>query len=156
MVTKIRWAALMLAAAVAACLLGRLAAKAWAAPWLGVCPALQDAPRLQSDQRQRDLGLVAQGAVLRTTFTVANHGRRRLILLQRGKACCGQETPSRRLVVPPGKSLDVAVEVDTSRWFGRMCDLTEYLTNDPRTPRLTFAVAAFVECALPSPGGPDP
>jgi hypothetical protein len=98
---------------------------------------------------QRDLGIVSQGTVLRTEFSVTNAGTRRLILREEGQGCCGRSTRPSATILPPGGSKDLLVEVDTTRWHGRMEHAVHYLTNDPQRPRFTLTVKAVVESGPP-------
>ena len=99
---------------------------------------------------QRDLGTACQGAVLRATFPIANAGTRRLILRKEGAGCCGQSTRPPEIILPPGGSKDLTLEVDTAPWHGRVQHTVRYATNDPRRPRFALQVNAIVE-SPPSP-----
>jgi len=102
-------------------------------------------PNVVLSSTERDLGTVHQGAVLRATFRIANAGTRRLILRKEGAGCCGQSTRPREIILPPGGSKDLTLEVDTARWHGRMQQTVRYVTNDPRRPRFALQVNATVE-----------
>jgi hypothetical protein len=118
---------------------------AWAFnSWPLASAGVPDAPRLATGRREHDLGALGQGGTHRVAFAVSNRGTRRLILTELGN-CCGEETPPVQLVVPPGRSLDVVIELDTSRWFGQVRHVAEYDTNDPQAPRLAFTITALVE-----------
>ncbi|MEX2120483.1 MAG: hypothetical protein WD847_12880 [Pirellulales bacterium] len=112
--------------------------------WPVASAGVPDAPRLATGRRERDLGRLRQGTTHRVAFAVSNRGTRRLILTDRGN-CCGEETPPVQLVVPPGESLNVVIELDTSRWFGQVRHMAEYDTNDPQAPSLAFTITALVE-----------
>jgi len=94
---------------------------------------------------QRDLGTIYQGAVLRATFPIANAGTRRLILREEGAGCCGQSTHPPAIILPPGGSEDITLDVDTAQWHGRMRHTVRYVTNDPRRPRFAVQINATVE-----------
>ena len=94
---------------------------------------------------ERDLGTVCQGTVLRATFRITNAGTRRLILREEGAGCCGQSTRPPEIILPPGGSKDLTLDVDTAPWHGRMQQTVRYVTNDPRRPRFALQVNATVE-----------
>ena len=102
-------------------------------------------PKVVLSSTERDLGTVCQGAVLRATFPITNAGTRRLILREEGAGCCGQSTRPREIILPPGGSEDITLDVDTAPWHGRMQHTVRYVTNDPRRPRFALQVNATVE-----------
>jgi hypothetical protein len=108
------------------------------------------APALVLACRERDFGTLPQGMVLRTLFRVENGGDRRLILVDKTAACCGEEPDPRGFIVPPHEAKELPVEVDTMQWWGHMEHVVEYTTNDPATPRFTLKLTARVTTA-PSP-----
>jgi len=117
--------------------------------WAGAYHADRRAPKLVFSSLQRDLGTVRQGDMLRTTFRIANEGGRRLVLHDVSGPCCGQPDDSRRIIVPPGRSTSLCVEIDTAQWFGRMEHTARYTTNDAQFSELALKVTALVE----SPSG---
>ena len=122
----------------------------WLSPQLLSAWALPDhadsnSPKVVLAYTQRDLGTACQGAVLRATFPIANAGTRRLILREEGAGCCGQSTRPREIILPPGGSEDITLDVDTAPWHGRMQHTVRYVTNDPRRPRFALQVNATVE-----------
>ncbi|NQU24219.1 MAG: DUF1573 domain-containing protein [Candidatus Nealsonbacteria bacterium] len=106
--------------------------------------AAVSAPQLVATSVRRDLGTVARSAVLRTTFRVANRGTRRLVLVEQGQRCCGGSVGVQEIIVPPGDSRDVPVQVDVGPWLGRMEQTVQYTTNDPQRPRFSVTVFAKV------------
>ena len=104
-------------------------------------------PQLVLASTHRDLGTVTQGSVLRTTFPIANQGTRRLVLSDQSQGCCGQPADPRQVIVAPGDSTELTVEVDTARWHGRMERTLRYTTNDPKLPRFALTVTASVQSA---------
>jgi len=108
------------------------------------------APVLVLPCREHDFGTVTQGIVLRTAFRVENAGDRRLILVDKTAACCGEEPDPRGFIVPPHEAKELLVEVDTMQWWGRMEHVVEYTTNDPATPRFALKLTARVT-SPPSP-----
>ena len=107
-------------------------------------------PALVLPCREHDFGTVTQGIVLRTAFRVENAGDRRLILVDKTAACCGEEPDSRGFIVPPHETKELPVEVDTMQWWGRMEHVVQYTTNDPATPRFALKLTAQVT-SPPSP-----
>lgn len=94
---------------------------------------------------ERDLGTVSQGGVLRATFPITNAGSRRLVVLEQMEASCGQSPGVRQFVVAAGDSKELAVEVDTAQWYGKVDHAVHYTTNDAKLPRFTLRVTAIVE-----------
>jgi hypothetical protein len=103
------------------------------------------APRAVLSCEHRDLGSVRQGGVLRAVFPVTNAGNRRLILSQRGAGCCGRPAESHQVIVAPGDSAELSVELDTARWAGQVGHTVRYTTNDPALPQFSLRVTAVVE-----------
>ena len=103
------------------------------------------APKAVLSCQRRDLGSVPQGRVLQATFPVTNAGNRRLILSQRGTGCCGRPADSHQVIVAPGDSTELSVEVDTARWAGQLDHTVRYTTNDPALPQFALRVTALVE-----------
>jgi len=113
-------------------------------------------PTIDLPYREQDLGTVPQGTVLQTSFPITNIGRRRLILVERSRACCGESPGQPETVLRPGEATELRVQVDTSRWCGRVREVVRYSTNDPQMPRFALTVTADVRpCAKPAEGA-DP
>jgi hypothetical protein len=117
--------------------------------WSNANHADSSSPKLALPSLHHALGTVRQGDVLRTTFRITNAGRRRLVLHEEARRCCGQSAESRRIIVPPGRSTLLRVEIDTAPWLGNMEHMARYTTNDPQLPQLALKVTALVE----SPSG---
>ena len=132
-------------AIVAGLLLGQWTACIALPAWLGNGHAGGSGPTAVVPCTQQDLGTVPQGEVLQTGFPVTNTGTRRLILLEKSRACCGQSTPQHQTAVLPGEATELRVEVDTSQWSGRMREVVHYATNDPDLPRFSLTLNAQVE-----------
>ena len=137
--------AALLPTAVAGLLLALCLFSQWVSAWPGNDNAADAAPRLILPYQQRDLGTVSQGAILRAAFPIQNVGTRRLILVEELEGCCGQSGTPRSIIVAPGDSKDVTVEVDTARWHGSIQHSAHYKTNDPQMPRLTLRVTARMD-----------
>jgi hypothetical protein len=93
---------------------------------------------------QWDFGAVRQGAVLQAGFPITNTGARRLIVVQQSGTCCGQPARQHAIALRPGEARKLTVQVNTSRWCGRVREVVHYATNDPHMPRLALCVAANV------------
>jgi len=106
--------------------------------------------------RERDYGTVPQGTVLRTSFPITNVGSRRLILVERSRACCGESPGQPETVVQPGEATELKVQVDTSRWCGRVREVVRYNTNDPDVPQFALTVTADVRPSANPAAGADP
>ena len=112
--------------------------------WCGGNSADSSSPKVILPCSKRDLGAVVQGEVLRASFPIKNEGSRRLIVLEAGTSCCGQSAGPRRIVLLPGESKRLSVEVDSRQWYGRMEYSRRYTTNDPSLPRFSLSVSANV------------
>jgi len=134
----------------AALLLGARLPSRWLSAWPISDHADSTSPKVVLRCAQRDLGTIRQGTVLRATFPIANAGTRRLILRKEGAGCCGQSTRPPKIILPPGGSKDITLDVDTAQWHGRMQHTVRYVTNDPRRPLFALQVNATVE-SPPSP-----
>jgi uncharacterized protein (DUF58 family) len=111
---------------------------------LGGSSAGSSAPMLAVPYDHHDFGTVHQGVVVRMTFPVRNTGNRRLVLLEDQQPCCGQLSDRPRVIVAPGRTEELAVEVDTAQSFGSMEHTAFYTTNDPLVPRFGLSVTAEV------------
>ena len=97
--------------------------------------------RLSSDTE--DFGTVAPTQHLQGGFSVHNAGSRRLIVHQDGARCCGQAAPE-PLIVSPGQTARVPVDVRAPTQPGPFEHPLSFTTNDPSRPRFEFIVRAFV------------
>ncbi len=140
-------------AAVLAAVAGLLSAW-WAAhkalpAWLAEDHAGSAAPMLVLLCTEHDFGTVSQGVVVRTAFLIRNAGNRRLVLFQEQERCCGQLSDLPPVIVAAGQTEELAVEVDTGQWYGRMERTISYTTNDPIVPRFGLKVTADVGDRIP-------
>lgn len=92
---------------------------------------------------EKHFGTVAPGQRLQGGFPVRNNGTRRLILHQEGASCCGQAAPE-PLVIPPGQTARVPVDVLAPKQPGPFEHAVSFTTNDPNRPRFKFMVRALV------------
>jgi len=112
---------------------------------LGYVHAGGSAPRLVLPQSERDLGTVSQAGTIRAAFPIRNAGTRRLVVVEHGEGCCGEPAEPREIILAPGESTSVEVEVNTAQWHGRVQHVVHYTTNDPELPRFALTVTANVE-----------
>lgn len=101
-------------------------------------------PRAMVAQFDQNLGMLIQGDVREVCFTVLNAGRRRLVITGENRGCCGQSAVASSFVAPPGDTIELRAQVDTSGWCGQLRQEFSYNTNDPQCPRLTFTVCGEV------------
>jgi hypothetical protein len=112
--------------------------------WLSNDSTGGSGPTLILPNARRDCGAVRQGVVLQPSFPISNAGGRRLILVEKTEACCGQAVDPHRIILAPGDATELTVEVDTARWCGRMQHTVHYTTNDPKLARFALRVNAIV------------
>ena len=117
----------------------------WLPAWSPDGHAGGSTPKTVLSCRQRDLGRVTQGDVVRAVFPVTNAGNRRLILSPRAAGCCGRPADFPQLIVAPGDSAKLRVEFDTAGRVGQVAHTTLYTTNDPALPQFTLRVPAVVD-----------
>jgi hypothetical protein len=120
----------------------------WFPKWLSVCPTDGSAPKAALPYRHRDLDAAIQGSILRAAFPIANTGNRRLILMKRDNRCCGSSARSNQIVVEPGDSTELNVEVDTTQWFGQLDYTVRYTTNDLTFSEFTLRITANIKTNL--------
>jgi hypothetical protein len=113
-------------------------------------------PVVELPYREQDFGVVSQGTVLHGAFSVSNVGGRRLILVERSRTCCGQSPEKRETVLPPGQATELRIQVDTSRYCGRMREVVRYQTNDPEMPQFALSVIADVTASAKPAEEADP
>jgi hypothetical protein len=95
-------------------------------------------------QTERAFGRVSAGPPLVAAFPVENAGGRRLILHPQGSSCACVAASRQPIIIPPGGRAVVALTLQTRDLRGCLQTELEYLTNDPRQPRLAFKVSAEV------------
>ncbi|MCH8921804.1 MAG: DUF1573 domain-containing protein [Planctomycetes bacterium] len=101
------------------------------------------AATLRPSSEAEDFGTVAPAQHLQGGLSVYNAGSRRLILHQNGAACCGQAAPE-PLIVAPGQTASVPIDVSAPTQPGPFQQLVSFTTNDPSRPRFEFVVRGFV------------
>jgi hypothetical protein len=106
-------------------------------------------PIAVAEQTQRDFGTTTAGPVLRADFSIRNDGQRQLVLIELSRSCACLLGGDREVVVDPGQSAHVALELHTARLQGRVRKIIRYLSNDPNLPNITLAVMADVRESAP-------
>ena len=91
----------------------------------------------------KNFGKVVPGQRLQGDFMVRNNGTRRLVLHRDGVSCCGQAT-TEPLVVAPGKTVDVPIDVLAPTQHGPFEQSLAFTTNDPDRPRFDFVIRGLV------------
>ena len=114
-----------------------------AAAWLASPRSDKTAATLRLSSDAKDFGTVAPAQRLQGSFSVRNVGSRRLILHQEGASCCGQSAPE-PLVIVPGQTASVPVDVLAPTQPGPFEYPLSFTTNDPGHPRFEFVVRALV------------
>lgn len=106
-------------------------------------------PCAMVSQCEMDLGRLTQGQMREISFPVRNAGGRRLVVSSENQACCGRSVDQPPLVLPPGGTAEIRIQVDTSGHCGQLRETYSYHTNDARRPRLSFVVHAEVVVPVP-------
>lgn len=121
----------------------------WASRHLNRWLARQDAddfpPIAVVDRTEWDFGAAKPGEVLQARFSIANEGRRPLLLFELSRSCACLFGGGSQVVVDPGRSTDVTLELHTDRLSGRVRKIIRYTTNDPNRPDVVLAVLANVQ-----------
>ena len=110
-------------------------------------PDSGDQPRLFVAQRSIDLGSVVEGEKVPVSWRLENHGQADL-KIGRTTAGCGctiLESEEARRVIPPGGSLELRAEFDSTRRRGRQIKTVTVYSNDPAEPALKLEFRAEVE-----------
>jgi hypothetical protein len=83
----------------------------------------------------------------RVPFEIHNAGTRRLVLNEVDVDCgCGD--PIRKtVIVPPGRSVDLTVTLNTRFVTGPIQKIASFATSDPARPRFDLTVRAWVDAA---------
>jgi hypothetical protein len=103
----------------------------------------ETAATLQLSSEVKDFGTVTPDQHLHGSFSIQNTGSRRLILHQDGASCCGQPAP-KPLIVPPGQTATVPVDVRAPTEPGLFEKPLAFTTNDPGRPRFELVIRAVV------------
>jgi len=101
------------------------------------------APVAAIDHTEFDFGEVAAGESHEHAFAVQNPGTQRLVLTPAGCNC--RESSNRdAIVVAPGASAEVIVELDTTGASGPLRQIEHFTTSDPSRPHIDLVVTAQV------------
>lgn len=110
-------------------------------------PDSGDQPRLFVAQRSIDLGPVVEGEKVPISWRLENHGQTDL-KIERTTAGCGctvLKSEEARRIIPPGGSLELRAEFDSTRRRGRQIKTVTVYSNDPAEPKLKLQFRADVE-----------
>ncbi len=115
------------------------AAETWL--WPNVSPGKGTSlgrPSMEIDKAVWNFGSVPIGEELQATFSISNHGSRRLILLDQSQ-CCG--STEQDVIIPPGQTKNVDFRVTTrGRSLGPHRQVVCYETNDGDNPTLVLTI----------------
>ena len=114
------------------------------------------APRLFVSERLQELGTIVAGDKVAVSWHLANRGTANL-LLKRVKAGCGctvVRLTEEEMIIPPGGSLTLRAEFDSTGRKGEQTKSVTILSNDPVEPRcqLTFHATVDVLYHMRPPG----
>jgi len=110
-------------------------------------PDSGDQPKLFVAQRSIDLGPVVEGEKVPVSWRLENHGKTDL-KIGRTTAGCGctiLKSPEARRVIPPGGSLELRAEFDSTRRRGLQIKKVTVYSNDPAEPAMKLEFRADVE-----------
>jgi hypothetical protein len=115
--------------------------------------AKAETPRAVLDQSSQDFGTVAQGFLVRKSFTIANEGSA-LLIISGMKISARGMTVRVKPEILPGETATVRVEWDTRQQSHDVEGRALLLVNDPENPRVALVLSGTVVPALdilPSP-----
>jgi len=101
-----------------------------------------------------DLGRTSARREWRVPFQVCNSGDKRLVINEVDAACCG-DSARETIIIPPGETVEVAVNLDTRFGTGPVENIASFTTSDPDHPRFNLTVRAFVAVDDPVVADPD-
>lgn len=90
-----------------------------------------------------DLGSTSVQKEWSVPFQVCNSGKIRLVINKVDTACCG-DSAQETIIIPPGKTVEVAVNLDTRFTTGSVENTASFTTSAPDCPRLDLTVQAWV------------
>lgn len=97
------------------------------------------------DNRVIDVGAIAPGELREVVCPIVNWGDRRLVVNELDRGCsCGKRT-GRTLLVPPGCSENLAVQIQAGRKTGAIETIARFATNDPTQPSFDLLIKASVD-----------
>ncbi|MEK6800291.1 MAG: DUF1573 domain-containing protein [Planctomycetota bacterium] len=107
----------------------------------------QRRPQLVVEQRSLDIGMVVEGEKRTITWRLENRGSANLVI-DRTRATCGctiVQLKDEEKIIPPGGSLDLKAEFDSTSRVGDQNKRITVHTNDPVEPDVTLEFHAKVE-----------
>jgi predicted double-glycine peptidase len=104
-------------------------------------------PRIKVDGMYYDFGIINEGDKIKHTFYFKNIGTSDLKVYSRSSCSCTISSISSR-IIPPGKTGDVTIELDTNGRKG-LTNQTVYLkTNDPVNKETILTISGTVEPSI--------
>lgn len=103
-----------------------------------------DLPELRVERREWDFGTIEAGQGVQASFEIMNAGTKRLILNPQVDDCRCLAGADGQLIVPPGKTARLELQVPTTGPHGAIVHRFHFATNDPRVPALTFRVSGSI------------
>ncbi len=104
-------------------------------------------PRIEVEQRNKDLGSVVEGETLAVSWTIRNQGEADLVI-ERTQSTCGctvVQLTEKEKVIPPGGSLEFKAEFNSTGRRGEQRKAVGIFTNDPVEPEIKLDFRAMVE-----------
>jgi hypothetical protein len=102
-------------------------------------------PVIETSPNVVDLGVIRQGGKKTGSFTITNSGRSPLQILHLKTHCSCTVVGNYPEFVPPGESVEIAVEFDSLFKKGRQVKHVEIYSNDPKKPFVQVSVRAQVQ-----------
>lgn len=96
------------------------------------------APKLETIKTNVDLGAVDPESHPTATFSIRNSGNGRLILYRANSDCGCVASDASPLLVGPGETQSLVVELPSDRPTGPWTHTASYQTNDPNLPLLSL------------------
>jgi len=114
----------------------------------------QALPIISCESDTFEFAKVLEGQLITHTFVIKNSGDAFLHILK-VKTGCGCSTVNYDAEIPPGKSGNLTLKIDTDGYGGKLYkDVIHILSNDPNTPDFTLTARGPVESlAIISPKG---
>lgn len=101
-------------------------------------------PRLHTDARIYDFGIVQRGAVLKHVFELFNYGTAPLLISDVQPACGCTTAGEWTRTIPPGGRGTIPVRFETAQFAGPISKLITVVSNDPVTPQGTLEIKGTI------------
>ncbi len=103
-------------------------------------------PRIAIEPMAHDFGEIAQGSVVKFTFTIKNTGDAPLEI--NARPSCGCVVPKYDRVIEPGQEGALEAQLSTAGFRGLQNKTIQVTTNDPDNPSLTLRLTANIRTAI--------